>query len=203
MFIIGITGSPGTGKTYFSKTVHNKFNSIDIIELNDIIRKQKAFTHIDGDKVMTADIGKLNRIIKKQLKEFAEAEIKTGKKRVVVYVGHLIPELSIRLDVCFVMRTRLSLLAKRMTARGYPKRKIKENLISEAVDYCGTKAKDMSENVYEIETYAEKKSALRILDSLLKNKTVKIGKEKATLKNTIDKMPELLKMIKNKNIYRF
>ncbi len=202
MLVIGITGSPGTGKTYFSKIVQDRFRNVDLIELNDIIRKRKAFTHIDKNKVMTADIRKLNRIIKEQLKQFSEAERKTEKRKVVIYVGHIVPELNIKLDACFVMRAHLSLLAKRMAARRYSQEKIKENLISEAVDYCGTKAKNISKKIYEIETYAEKKRALRILEDLLKDKTLG-NKHEAASKKVIDKMPELLKMIKNKNIYKF
>lgn len=203
MIVIGITGSPGTGKTYFSKMVRDKFNGANIIELNDIIKERKAFTGIDNEGTMIVDIKKLNKIVRRQLAMFAEIGRKTRKKQAIIYIGHLVPELSIRLDACFVMRSRLALLGKRMAARGYSREKIRENLVSEAVDYCGAKAAGISKKVYEVETYAEKKNALKILRGLLKHGPAKTGKKQATPKKSIDKMPELLRMIKNKNIYRF
>ena len=195
MLIIGLTGSPCTGKTYFSKQISKQFKNIKVIELNDIINKYKAFFSIDADGAKIADIAKLNSILETQIRELAQSIEKNIDA--IVYVSHLVPELKIRFDACFVMRAKLMLLNKRMIKRGYSKSKIKENLISEAVDYCGAEAeaKHTCMHIYEIETPAEKKMAEKIIRIMIKSKKTNITKKEMSAlvsMPNIDKIPELL-----------
>ena len=200
MLIVGITGTPGSGKTYFSMQIIKKFKNAAVIELNNVVNKYNAFYKIDNEKTKIVNISKLNRIVNKQIKEFRQMQTKSNKNLLIVYVGHLVPELKIKLDLCFAIRSKLKILEKRLKKRRYSKEKIKENLICEAEDYCGIKAKIISKLFYEIETKNEKNHAMHIIEFMQKGidlaELKKIG-----LRNSIDKMPELLELIKNKNIY--
>jgi broad-specificity NMP kinase len=55
-------------------------------------------------------------------------------------VGHLVPEIKIKYDMIIVLRIGLKLLVERLEERGYQKEKIRENIVSESIDYCGIKS---------------------------------------------------------------
>ncbi|MEM3875525.1 MAG: AAA family ATPase [Candidatus Micrarchaeaceae archaeon] len=205
MQVIALTGTPGAGKTYFAHLIKRKIKNIKIIEINKIINKYKLYSHTDTDNAKVADIKKLNKKLDSCLKNINEKNKNSNNKfkiKAVVVVGHLNPELNISFDVSFTIRTSLKTLEKRLKKRNYKKDKIKENLLAEALDYCGIKINKISKESYEIETKNEKQIALNFIKNLLNNGQ-KQKVKKIHFRTNINKMPDLLDFIKNGNAYKF
>ena len=152
-YIIGVTGTPGVGKSYFAKKLAKKTKWV-VIEINDVVKSRKTFSEVDENGALIADITALNKAVKK--------EINNIKGNGVIIVGHLLQELNIKLDAVVVLRKDIPTLKSRLEKRGYPKNKIRENLISEALDYCGLNAAKKYKRVSEAETDKE-------IDALIKN----------------------------------
>lgn len=204
MQVIALTGTPGAGKTYFAQQIKRKIKNINIIEINKIVDKYKLYTHTDIDNAKVVNIKKLSRRLNLYLKNIELKNKSNNKSRIIaaIFVGHLACELDIAFDVSFTIRSSLKTLEKRLIKRKYKKSKIRENLLAEALDYCGIKINKISKQAYEIETAKEKQDALNFIKNLLspeKNKKTK----KMEFRTSINKMPELLDFIKNKNKYKF
>lgn len=123
---VGITGTPGTGKT----TVAEELNQ-DIIDLKQYAKdnnlgEQKELYSIDINKV------------KENLPENYWIE------------GHLAHKLD--LDYCIILRTKPEVLRERLEKRGYPNAKIEENLEAEAMDLILSEASQKDFPIYEIDT---------------------------------------------------
>ena len=152
-YIVGVTGTPGVGKSYFAKKLAKK-TGWTVIEINDIVKGHKTFSGVDENGSMIVDIAALNKAVKK--------EINNIKGNGIIIVGHLLQELDIKLDAVVVLRKDIPTLKNRLEKRGYPKNKIKENLVSEALDYCGLNSAKKYKNVSEAETDKE-------IETLIKN----------------------------------
>lgn len=188
--IIGITGTAGVGKSLFAGKVARDFSGISVIELNDIAKKYDLFFGSDKFGTKIVKISALNSKIEGLLNEH--------KNENLVLVGHLLPELSIKLDCVFVVRAKLDALIERLEKRGYAVEKIRENIIAEALDYCGVNSEHLSDQVFEIEGEAGMERALAFIKAHL-------GGSNTTglSKKPIDKMSELFALIKDGNKYKF
>jgi adenylate kinase len=192
--IIAVTGNPGTGKSTFSKQL-SKITKIKNIEINDLAKKYK--TIISYDKTLNTnivDIKKLSKKINDILKNLNED---------IILTGHLAVDLKIKYDIAIVLRLPLKQLVKRLEKRNYSIKKIQENVLAEAYDYC-SKIKNNSKEFYEIETAYEKKKIINYIFELRNRKNI-------TNKSDIKKMAgkqkehfkELIDLINNKNKYKF
>ncbi len=72
--------------------------------------------------------------------------------------------------MAIVLRSHLKPLQARLKKRGYGKGKLKDNIVSEALDYCGIKASRNYGRVFELEGTKAKveSSALAILSGKAK-----------------------------------
>ena len=188
--LIGITGTPGTGKSYFARHLARKLTENGIrpvlIEINDIVESERAFTGEDefGSKIIS--VRALSNAIKKR----------TDIDGVIILVGHLMPETKVDLDICVVLRLGLPKLARRLERRNYPIAKIRENLISEAYDDIGTRMPKMSKEVYEADTESRR---LELMAYILH---AAIGKKATKPKKiTINKFDDIIKLARNGNRY--
>ena len=143
MSVIGITGTPGTGKKTVGGSVAKKLE-YELLEINALAKK------------LGAEIGKKNAelevepsIIYKKLPRLLE-----GKKTVLV--GHLLPYCISDnvIDYVVVLRCSPTELIRRYAERGYPKRKVKANVVVEAIDLCLSEALTRFDNskMAEIDT---------------------------------------------------
>ena len=142
MKIIVITGTPASGKSTIAGRVARRIGGAAVIRANDLVRSRRLFTSRSPDGTMVADMRKLREAI--------NAEIRRSCSATVIVEGHLLCEIRIRNAMVIVIREHLLTLEKRMKRRGYPEPKIRENIISEAIDYCGFTAKRHYDKVYEI-----------------------------------------------------
>ena len=160
-FVIAVTGTPGTGKSTFAKMLSKEMDGSRIMELNEIVDEYRLFSRIDkmGSKVV-----KLKELEKKT-KELIAAESSTA-----IIVGHLVPEIRIGQQITVVTRVGLKELIGRLEARNYQFEKVKENLISESIDYCGVKCREEGLETYEVETESEKSEIISYIKDFVAGK---------------------------------
>lgn len=117
------------------------------------MEQYKLYSRIDemGSKIVKLEMleKKANEVIKEMLKDYH-----------VIVVGHLVPEMEMKPDMIIVIRVGLKELVKRLEERKYQIGKIRENIVSESIDYCGLKSLEACKETYEIETEEEKKGAI-------------------------------------------
>jgi len=135
---IGISGTPGTGKTTISKKLAKALN-FEYLDVKQLILEKHVSEGYDAKKdCEIIDIKKLQKEIENYLKE---KEIVN-----VIIDSHLSHELK-ELDLIIITKCELKELEKRLIERNYSKEKIRENLDSEIFEVCLTDAKENYEKV--------------------------------------------------------
>lgn len=149
--IVVVTGTPGTGKTFFAKTLCRKY-CFGYVDVKKLIKEKKLSSGYDKKrKCEIIDIKKLNseliKIITKSNK---------NKKNLAIdsHLSHFL--LKKYVDVCFVTKCSLKELKKRLQKRKYSKEKIRENLDAEIFDTCFIEAEEQGHNVRIIDTTKRK-----------------------------------------------
>lgn len=135
--ILGIGGTPGTGKTVVAKLLAKRIG-VRCVELSKLVKEKRLYTSWDGKRKSFV----VSR--QKLLREFRK--IKKANENLIVD-GHFVEE--IRPDVTVVLRCRPDVLEKRLRKRKYPAEKIRENVLAEILDVCAVDAG----NPVEIETH--------------------------------------------------
>jgi adenylate kinase len=132
--IVGITGTPGTGKTSVCKTC-----GLECVDLNSIIEKRGFYTGVDPKRgSFIADLDKL------------EEYVRHMRKKVLVIESHLAHLL--KPEVAIVLRANPSVLAERLEQKGFPSQKIQENVEAETLDIILAEAVELCNTVYEVDT---------------------------------------------------
>jgi len=133
--IIGITGTPGTGKTSASALIEG------VLDLNELIKGEGLYLGTDEarDSLIADMDAAYDRV----------CEIAQGRGGNLVIEGHLSHHVS---DSAIVLRLAPDELERRLMARGYSGAKISENALAEAVDVILIEAVDWCDKVYEIDT---------------------------------------------------
>ena len=189
--VIGVTGTPAAGKSTFAKLILAELPNSELIELNDIVEKFKIFSSTDEMGSRIVRLAQLEAKVKEIISE-------SGNNKNLIIVGHLVPEIKLKYGVIIVVRANLKELIARMEERKYQKEKIKENIVSESIDYCGIKSTEMCTETYEVETEKEKKKIL----TYLKERSEGKSPEKPESEE-ISKMNELLELVAEGNTYGF
>ncbi|RXA19374.1 adenylate kinase [Methanosarcina sp. MSH10X1] len=139
--LIGLTGTPGTGKTSVSKLLEGK-RHWKVIHLNDLIKEEHLYTEIDEERdAVIADM----EFVRQRVEEI----ICGRENEVIILESHLAHYIA---DTVIILRTRPPELKIRLKARGYSEEKIKENLEAEALDVILVEAFEWCEKVFEIDT---------------------------------------------------
>ena len=180
--ILVITGTPGSGKTTLAEALHRRLKNSNMISVNSLIREKKFFISREKDGTLIADMGKLGRHLRQEAR---------NTKGMLILEGHLLCEIGIPGATAIVIREHLNTLEKRLLKRGYQWSKIRDNLISEAIDYSGSTARMNYKKVYEI---IPGRNTVSIAEKIARGKSVK-------LPEYIDMLQELVSFMKNgKNI---
>jgi len=147
--IIFITGTPGVGKSTFSKLLEKKLPA-HLIKISKLVEDKNLFSGIDREKkYKIVDLDILCRAIKKASDEIFS--IKNKKSEIIIVDGHL-SHFCQEADMVIVLRTHPSILKKRLLKRGYSDSKILENLEAEAIGVCSIESHELHGNkVHEID----------------------------------------------------
>ncbi|MDE1865227.1 MAG: AAA family ATPase [Candidatus Micrarchaeota archaeon] len=190
ILVIAVTGTPGVGKTRFAGEL-SKAIGVKAVEVNDVVEGEKLFTGIDesGSKIVKM------QELKKELKAIEVRASKSGDKAIIL-VGHLLADLKLEYDTSIVIRASLRELVSRLEERGYQKEKVRENLVSESIDYCGAQISGRSKEIYEAEDADQKAIVVSYLKALVSGK----HPEKPNLPS-INKMEEMLELVYEGNSY--
>jgi adenylate kinase len=167
--IIVITGTPGVGKTTVVRKLLKKIKGSRAYNATKLVNDYKAYTSKDKFGTKIVDIKKLNKVVLQILKK--------DRNKVIILDGHIFCEFGIPKATAIIIRAHLEVIKKRLLKRGYPIEKIRDNVVSEALNYCGFRARENYKNVYEIMN--DKKINAKIL-AALKGKT-KLNKKETNL----------------------
>jgi adenylate kinase len=177
--IIVITGTPGVGKTRLVNTIKKRMKGVSVYNATDLVNKHKLYSHRDKFGTKVVKLG--------QLQELINGIAREDKNRLIIFEGHVLCDIKIRGARAIVIRAHLRTLLERLKARGYPVEKIKDNIVSEATDYCGAKALRNYGEVHEILNSGGK--VVSDVVSIIKGSSTKNRKQ-------INLLNELLEMIR-------
>ena len=132
--LIGITGTPGTGKTAVAEALRRRGHAV--LDLKTTV----APYVLEHDDEMGADVV--------DVEEWAEAYADLDGF-VEGAISHYLP-----CEKVIILRCRPDVLEKRLTPRGYSAAKIRENAEAEALDVILIETADAfaTEQIYEIDT---------------------------------------------------
>ena len=137
--ILGITGTPGTGKKSIAPVVARRMGA-QCISLNDLAKSHGLAKGVSGD----VDVDKLRPKLRRSLPRDA-----------VVY-GHLLPYVleSKAVARVVVLRCEPGVLKERLLARGYEPKKIVEDVEAELIGVVSSDAFDAfgQEKTWEVDT---------------------------------------------------
>jgi len=118
---IALTGTPGTGKTAVARILRSLGENV--LDLNDIAFSNGLLGPYDRRRrTREVDLKGLRRLI---------GRIHPGKGRLFLegHYSHLLP-----VDRAVVLRCAPATLRRRLSRRGYPRSKVRENSLAEALD---------------------------------------------------------------------
>lgn len=132
---IGVTGTPGTGKTTISKLLSRELG-YEYVDVKGIVKYYGLGREID--------IRKLERLLKKILRD----------RDNYVIESHLLVEMNIDLDIMIVLRASYRALLRRYRTRHYSEEIIWENIAAELQDYFVSKLQNRK--YIEVDTTGKK-----------------------------------------------
>lgn len=137
--LVGITGTPGTGKTAVTSLLESR-TPYRVIHLNEIIKEEKLYSEVDAERdCVVADMD----LVETRVGEIADPNY------ITVLDSHLSHHLA---NSVIVLRTKPDVLRTRLQKRNYSAEKVQENLEAEALDIILCEAVDWCDNVFEIDT---------------------------------------------------
>jgi len=142
--IISISGTPKTGKSTVAKALARKLEW-KLISLNELAEQKELYLGYDKSrKARIVDIRRLRQEV---------AKISKSHKNLILeaHYSHDMP-----CDVVVILRTNPKELRRRMRKKGWPKRKIEENIEAEIMEIVKSEALESAKRVLEIDTTGKK-----------------------------------------------
>ena len=141
---MAVSGTPGTGKSVFARTLAKKLDA-QLVDLNALIKKRKIYKK-DADGTFIADPIEVRAEFARLIKSLRGPVVVEGLLAHFLqpkYISHVV-----------VLRTKPSVLEKRLRKRGYSMKKIKDNVESEALSIILWEAVKVhgAKKVHEIDT---------------------------------------------------
>ncbi|NJE10166.1 adenylate kinase family protein [Thermococcus sp. MAR1] len=147
--IIAVSGTPGVGKTTVSKLLSERLG-YEYVSVKDFALMKDIGEPV-GEEI-EIDVDALAREVRAEF---------SGKNVVIDgHLSHLVPA-----DVVVVLRLHPQIVAERLKSRGYPFKKLAENVEAELVDVILVEAIEENENVIEVDTTG--KTPDEVVDEIL------------------------------------
>lgn len=140
--IVVVTGTPGSGKSTISEKLAKRLGRAKLVRVNDLVRKKGLFYSRASDGTMVVELGRLKKEI--------TGIIRANRGRAIIIEGHVLCDIALKGAVAVVVREHLPKLVGRLAARKYSIGKIRDNVVSEATDYCGVNAALNYDHVFEL-----------------------------------------------------
>lgn len=181
--LIGLTGTPGTGKTSVSKLLERK-RHWKVIHLNEMIKEEHLYTEIDEERdAVIADM----ELVRQRLEEI----IGGRENEVIILESHLAHYIA---DIVIILRAYPPELKIRLKARGYSEEKIRENIEAEALDVILVEAFEWCKKVFEINTTGKSieetgQHIEKIIDNILSGSEEDLSEYKPGSIDWIDLVP--------------
>lgn len=181
--LIGLTGTPGTGKTSVSKFLERK-KHWKVIHLNEMIKEEHLYTEIDEKRdAVIADM----ELVGQRLEEIIGGK----ENEVIILESHLAHYIA---DIVIILRVYPPELKMRLKARGYSEEKIRENIEAEALDVILVEAFEWCKKVYEINTTGKSieetaQHIEKIMDHILSGNEEELSEYKPGSIDWIDLVP--------------
>lgn len=142
--VIAVCGTPGTGKSTFSKGLVVDAG-YELVDLNEVIEEEGIFER-DPDGTRAVDPEDLREVFDRRFSDSGKDLVVDG---LLSYL--LSPE---QVTYVVVLRTHPSVLQERLSERGYSEKKLKDNVNSEALSVVLGEAVQIhgAEKVFEIDT---------------------------------------------------
>lgn len=127
--VIGVSGTPGVGKSYVSRRVSERLGAV-YIDLSREVVERGLYSGYDEERgSYIADPEKINRYIEGLCEEYRD--------RYIVVDSHYPEVIDPRyISRIFVLRARPEKIARRLCERGWPREKILENIEAEILGVC-------------------------------------------------------------------
>ncbi|MCR4336062.1 MAG: AAA family ATPase [archaeon] len=122
---IGITGTPGVGKTSVSKLLGKAFN-FKVFNEKEFALKEGIGEFDVTENELVVPLSKL----KAKLNEFLK------KEKNIIIEGHMLCEIKVNFDYLVLIKCNPEILEMRLEERGYKAEKIQDNVFCEGIDYC-------------------------------------------------------------------
>lgn len=161
--VIAITGTPGVGKSSFSRELSRKINA-KLIDLNEFIEENKLYS-LDEDKTKLIDHSVLREKFNQLFKEDDQDLVIDG------HLSHLLD--TEKLTHIIILRLKPEILEGRLKSRGYSDKKIRENIEAEALGVILSEAVDIHgvNKIYEIDTTDKSiENSIKVFCRALENK---------------------------------
>jgi len=160
--LIAISGSPGVGKSTLAKFLIKKLK-FDRLDLHHHY-KRISNSYNRSKQSYDVDYSKFEKLVKEKLAE--------AKKGLIIdsHISHLLPKKMV--DLCIVLVcSDLKKLEKRLKARNYSKKKIRENLDAEIFQICLTEAEEKGRTIIVSDTARgmNKNKILSAVNAVLRN----------------------------------
>ncbi len=138
--LIGLTGTPGTGKTSVSNLLKERCG-YRVIHLNELIKEERLYSEVDEVRdTLVADMDKVSARV---------SELVDESDAVTILDSHLSHYIA---DVVIVFRASPDKLRERLSLRNYSQAKVSENVEAEALDVILVESVEWCEKVFEINT---------------------------------------------------
>ena len=129
---IGITGTPGTGKSTIAKILSEK-HDLFLISLTEFVKENKLWVEFDEERQ--------TYVIDEEMLYTKLIEILEQRKDNYIVEGHFLDIIPTQyFDKVFVFRTPIRILRQRLSERNYHEKKIEENIEAEIMEVCLTDA---------------------------------------------------------------
>jgi len=152
--IIAISGTPGTGKTAVAKRVA-KETGFEYASLNELAEKMNLYEGFDRER--NAKIVSTERI--------SEA-VKKRRKDNIVIESHYAQD--VYSDLLIILTCELKELKKRLTEKGWPERKINENMEAEIMEVCRQDAYEEGKKFFVVDNTGNIEETVKVIKDIIK-----------------------------------